>query len=189
MVEKLLAHATTLSEALRLPLPHLPKPESAKDQAASIGIADHSTAAGKDSASQESGMWEDEESRLFYESVVDLQVYVPAMFLNITTTKKPTGVDSSGDGDACDGTSQVRQAGNSWIFILSNSYFCLFEMNTQHSQLSFFKMGPLQIPKKRLQNYLLLKTLNLNPKWKNSLLKWNKTLLNRFQQHPRSSKT
>ncbi|KAJ3048469.1 hypothetical protein HK097_010505 [Rhizophlyctis rosea] len=82
--EKLFSNVQTLAEYLEQEMPPLPEDESVTRLAGGIGILEGGkTVQEKDSTS---GPWEDEDAKAFYENLVDLKHFVPAVFLGV---KKP----------------------------------------------------------------------------------------------------
>ncbi|KAJ3285377.1 hypothetical protein HK104_009522, partial [Borealophlyctis nickersoniae] len=78
--EKLLASTQTLAEYLEQEMPDLPEDESMTRLG--IGIVE----GGKEILEKDpnSGPWEDEDAKAFYENVVDLRNFVPAVILGVT---------------------------------------------------------------------------------------------------------
>ncbi|KAI8820667.1 armadillo-type protein [Fimicolochytrium jonesii] len=80
--EKLLGGTKVLSETLGQAMPPLPEDESITRMG--IGITD--STGEKDDQDTLSGPWEDDDSKAFYENLIDLRNHVPAIFLG---EKKP----------------------------------------------------------------------------------------------------
>ncbi|KZS98144.1 ARM repeat-containing protein [Sistotremastrum niveocremeum HHB9708] len=82
--EKILTSCQSLSELIRLPMPHLP---TASQNQASIGLSTNDGGRGdvldEINTSTGSGKWEDEEERKFYEDLMDLADFVPKTVLGL----------------------------------------------------------------------------------------------------------
>ncbi|KAJ3274845.1 hypothetical protein HDV01_002049 [Terramyces sp. JEL0728] len=75
--EKLRTSAQTLSTYLALEMPELPKEE----EVTRMGITISDGRAVKDDTAVNIGIWEDEETKLFYEGIIDLANQVPSILL------------------------------------------------------------------------------------------------------------
>jgi regulator of nonsense transcripts 2 len=102
--EKLISSAQTLAEALGAEMPDLShKDASSVALESSIGLV--KTGEYLRGSSDGAGIWEDEEERRFYESLIDLKDRVPGILLEDGRKKKPDNddqvgkkVDDSGEG-------------------------------------------------------------------------------------------
>ncbi|KAJ3339350.1 hypothetical protein HDU93_008355 [Gonapodya sp. JEL0774] len=114
--EKLLANVRALSEALGLPMPELPVEEAAVTGGlgGSGEIKFGATGRGEDGDSgQVSGMWEDDETRRFYEDVVDLADRVPQVLLGIGQKQKDGPLPMrGGNGDSGSASAEPRRSDN-----------------------------------------------------------------------------
>ncbi|KAI8610142.1 armadillo-type protein [Chytriomyces sp. MP71] len=79
--EKLVANVQSLSASLGAEMPDLPEPETALEKLMGIGISYSGSKETDDQEALLGGPWEDEESRSFYESLLDLKDMVPAILL------------------------------------------------------------------------------------------------------------
>ncbi|KAJ3021095.1 UNVERIFIED_CONTAM: hypothetical protein HDU68_009800 [Siphonaria sp. JEL0065] len=78
--EKFLANTQSISQNLGLEMPDLPEPESATGKL-NIGISYTGSKEVDDQEALLGGPWEDEESRSFYEDLIDLKDVVPSILL------------------------------------------------------------------------------------------------------------
>ncbi|ORY37765.1 ARM repeat-containing protein [Rhizoclosmatium globosum] len=79
--EALLKNVQSMSNHLGLEMPDLPEPEDSLAGKLSIGLNVNGRAEGDDEEALLGGPWEDEESRSFYQDVIDLKDVVPAILL------------------------------------------------------------------------------------------------------------
>ncbi|TPX76804.1 hypothetical protein CcCBS67573_g01935 [Chytriomyces confervae] len=93
LYEKLLSSCQSVASSLGLEMPDLPEPESADKL--SIGISYTGSKETDDQDALQGGPWEDEESRSFYENVIDLKDMVPSILLGEKQEKPaaPTAAD------------------------------------------------------------------------------------------------
>ncbi|ODQ55597.1 ARM repeat-containing protein [Saitoella complicata NRRL Y-17804] len=109
--EKFVSSAQTLADALGVEMPHLPTPE--EDRPESVVRALGSVAEGGRREGETVGsLWEDEDSRRFYEEVVDLSTRVPGIFLE--AGKKSAEEEAAKEGekkDKVEGTGAVGEEG------------------------------------------------------------------------------
>eukprot|EP00842_Homolaphlyctis_polyrhiza_P002048 jgi/Hompol1/2844/HPOL_003035-RA len=85
-LEKLRSSAETMSSYLGLEMPDFPEEENVTRMG--IGITD--TKSTRDERELKLGIWDDEDSKAFYENIVDLQNQVPAILIGVKVVPKPT---------------------------------------------------------------------------------------------------
>lgn len=85
--DKLLSSATSLSELLDEDMPDLPQDES--DEREDLGTINIFTPARGVEYDSENGLWEDDDTRLFYEDIKDLKVLVPQILFKDQPANSP----------------------------------------------------------------------------------------------------
>ncbi|KAJ3127315.1 hypothetical protein HK098_006494 [Nowakowskiella sp. JEL0407] len=90
--EKILSCAQTMSETLNLPMVELPEEEGVT-RISSIGISDGNK--DREEKDMNSGPWEDEETRSFYEDLFDLKSWVPSILIDKEKNSEKESTDPS----------------------------------------------------------------------------------------------
>ncbi|KAH6571579.1 hypothetical protein BASA60_007103 [Batrachochytrium salamandrivorans] len=93
--EKLRAYVETLSTYLFLDMPDLPEDDNSTRLGMNIMLSDGKSS--RDDKDFKSGLWGDEDSKLFYESIMDLKNQVPAILLGLKHKDDKPAISSIDD--------------------------------------------------------------------------------------------
>lgn len=103
ILDKILASCQSLSQGLGLKIPEFPK-EDSTTRIDGIGIVDGTTKEEKNFVNE---IWEDGDSKAFYEDIVDLKNFVPAIFL---TDKKVKASDLEKEDSTVVAKGEVKES-------------------------------------------------------------------------------